>query len=144
MVFDKTKTNQLGFNTQTDSIKSFRIDFPNEFKLSNPVGNNTKIVGSSFIIENAALDAGANTFTATFDIESIDLSGVNQPAMLNYTATIPYSISYQFIGEIDDLTKVVGKDIEYVVTVNSSPKVDDMDLITNPIVGLSLIIFMFG
>ena len=134
LVFDKTKTNQLGFDKQTDSIKSFRIDFPKEFKLSNNTGDNTSISGSSFIITDAALQAGVNTYTASFEIESVDLSAENQSLGLFYTATIPYSISYKFIGEIDDLTKVVGKEIEYVITVNASPKVDDMELTTNPIV----------
>lgn len=130
MTFDKTKINALGFSTQKDMIKSFRIDFPAEFKLSSAEGNGAAIVGSSFVITNAALDANTDIYTANFLIESIDLSAVPQDKALNYNVIIPYSISYAFSGEIETLSAL---DIEYNVRVKTTPTIDDMDIVTNDI-----------
>jgi hypothetical protein len=130
MTFDKSKINAIGFSSQSDMIKSFRIDFPAEFKLSRAVGTNAAIVGSSFVITDAPLSSTTDIYTASFYIDSIDLSGVAQNNSLNYNVAIPYSISYSFSGEIASLSPL---DIEYKIGVKSSPTVDDMDIVTNDI-----------
>ena len=130
MTFDKSKINSLGFSSQSDMIKTFRIDFPAEFKLSRNVGANSAIVGSSFVITNAPLSSTSDIYTASFYIDSIDLSGVAQDKALNYNVSIPYSISYSFSGEIATLSAL---DIEYNIKVKSSPSVDDMSIVTNDI-----------
>jgi hypothetical protein len=130
MTFDKSKINSLGFSSQNDMIKSFRIDFPAEFKLSRNVGVNSAIIGSSFVITNAPLSSTSDIYTASFYIDSIDLSAVAQDKALNYNVSIPYSISYSFSGEIATLSAL---DIEYNIKVKSSPSVDDMNIVTNDI-----------
>lgn len=137
LTFDKTKTNQLGFSSQSDTIKEFRIDFPAEYKLTTPIGGNSRIEQSNeystFIMDNVALTPGVDVFTATFIIESIDMSQIDQSlGVLSFSKDIKFSIDYKFIGESNDVTLLnSGKKIEYTVGFQNTPIVDDMELETN-------------
>jgi hypothetical protein len=133
LIFDKTKTNQLGLTSQNDTIKQFKIDFPAEYKLSSPVGLNSRVDGSSFIISNAILAQGVNVFTASFVIESIDLSNFFQFESLIYKKPINYSIDYSFQGQSDNPSALYGKNVEYTVGLKATPIISDMDLETNTI-----------
>lgn len=131
LTFDKTQTNLLNLVSQSDTIKEFRIDFPSEYKISMPTGLNSRIEGSSFIIRNAALAKGVNIFTASFYIESLDMSDYFQFETLNYNKPINYSIDYNFVGETNDISSLQGKDVEYKVSLQASPVVDDIEIETN-------------
>jgi hypothetical protein len=82
------------------------------------------------VIENAVLSSNTDVYTASFIIESVDLSAVPQNGSLSYNVTVPYSISYSFSGEIETLSAL---DIEYNIRVKTTPTVDDMDIVTNDI-----------
>lgn len=131
LTFDKTNTNQLNLVSQSDTIKEFRIDFPSEYKISMPTGLNSRIEGSSFIIRNAALAKGVNIFTASFYIESLDMSDYFQFETLNYSKPINYSIDYNFIGETNDISSLQDKEVEYKVSLQTSPVVNDIEIETN-------------
>lgn len=132
LTFDKTKINQLPFSSQNDTIKSFRIDYPAEFKLVSNTGRGSRISGSSFIIENAVLSATENIYTATFIVESLDMSGKTQNGALNYTAPIPYSIDYSFIGTTESDNLPANPKLEVGVSLQSAAVIDNMDIETNP------------
>ncbi len=131
LTFDKTNTNQLNLVSQSDTIKEFRIDFPAEYKITMPTGLNSRIEGSSFIIKNAPLAKGVNIFTASFYIESLDMTDYFQFETLNYNKPINYSIDYNFVGVTDDLSSLMGKDVEYNVSLQASPVVNDIEIETN-------------
>lgn len=134
LTFDKTKTNHLGLISQNDTIKMFRIDFPSEFKLSTPIGLNSKIEGNSFIIENTVLSTDVDVYSASFVIESMDMSNVAQLGALIYSRTVNYSIDYSFQGTADNSRiDLLGSDVEYKVSLSASPIVDDIDIETNAI-----------
>jgi hypothetical protein len=132
MTFDKTKTNQLGLSSQNDTIKEFRIDFPTDFKLSSPTGMNAGIEGSSFVIRNAALTKNVNVFTASFIIESLDLTSYYQLQSMIYSKTVNYSINYKFIGTTTNITPLIGKNVEYTVGIAATPVISDAEIVTNP------------
>ncbi len=131
LTFDKTKTNQLGLASQNDTIKEYRIDFPSEYKISRPTGMNSRIEGSSFIIENAVLTKGVNVFVATFYIESLNMTNIFQFESLNYNNPINCTLDYSFTGETDDIASITNKNIEYVVSLQASPAINDIDIETN-------------
>jgi len=131
LTFDKTAVNNMGFTSQNDTIKSFQIDFPSEFKLTSPTGLGTKIIGSSFIIENAILTS-ANIYTASFLIERLNMEGITQTGSLDYDKTIPYSIDYSFSGIIDAANLPANPKLEVGVSLTAAAEIDDMDIETNP------------
>ena len=135
LTFDKTKINNLGFASQSDTLKSFRIDFPSEFKLSSNIGIGSKIVGSSFIIENVLLSvggSGANIYTASFLIDRMDMSAYPQNKVLDYKPDINYSIAYTFSGTVNDASPVPsGSKLVVDVSLKAFPEVDDMEILTN-------------
>ncbi len=132
VTFDKTQINNLGFVSQNDTLKSFRIDYPSTFKLSGNTGQGTSIQGSSFIIKDALLPSNINTFT--FTIQSLDLSGQTQNGSLSYASNIPYSVDYKFIGKADQTTSITGKSAGVTVSLSAAPQLSDLDMVTNPIV----------
>jgi len=129
--FDKTAVNNMGFTSQNDTIKSFQIDFPSEFRLTSPTGLGTKITGSSFIIEDAILTT-ANVYTASFLIERLNMDDVSQNGSLDYVKTIPYSIDYSFSGVIDAANLPSNPKLEVGVSLTAAAEIDDMDIETNP------------
>jgi len=131
LTFDKTKTNQLGLVSQNDTIKEFKIDFPSEYKLSRPSGMNSRIDGNSFIIDDAALTKGVNVFTASFYIESLDMTNIFQFESLNYNKQINCSYDYSFVGETDDITAINNKNVEYTVSLQATPAIEDIEIETN-------------
>ncbi|MDD3321357.1 MAG: hypothetical protein PHS59_07925 [Paludibacter sp.] len=133
LTFDKTNTNLLNLVSQNDTIRELRIDFPSEYILSTAVGLNSKIEGSSFVIKNAILTQGVNIFTASFMIQSLDLTNIFQFESLSYNKSIDYSINYGFIGETNDINSLKGKNVEYKVSLQATPVIDDIAVITNNI-----------
>jgi hypothetical protein len=131
MTFDKTNINRLNLVSQSDTIKEFRIDFPTEYKLSSAAGMNSYIEGNSFIIRDAALTRNVDVFTASFYIESLDMSNYFQFESLNYNKLINYSIDYSFIGETNDISSLVGKEVEYNLNLETTPVVDDIEIENN-------------
>lgn len=137
LTFDKTLTNHLGLLDQNDTIHNFRIDFPSEFKLSSPTGMNSRIEGSTFLIDHAILSKDVDVYTATFMIESLDMSAIAQLGSLIYSRSVNYSIDYSFLGVADDTRiDLLGSDVEYKVSLSATPIVDDIELETNPITPL--------
>ncbi|MDD4971201.1 MAG: hypothetical protein PHT07_17370 [Paludibacter sp.] len=135
LTFDKTKINNLGFASQNDTLKNFRIDFPSEFKLSSNIGVGSRIAGSSFIIENALLSvggSGTNIYTASFLIDRMDMSNYPQNKALDYNPDINYSIAYAFSGTVNDASPVPpGSRLEVNVSLKAFPEIDDMEIMTN-------------
>ena len=134
VTFDKSEINAVGFTSHKDTIKSFRIDYPSTFKLTNNVGTGTSIEGSSFIIEDSPLEGSSDIFTYSFVVESLDMSNVPQNGSLNYNATVPYSVKYNLIGQADENSSVVGKTVGIQLNISATPLLDDLDMVTNPIV----------
>jgi hypothetical protein len=108
LTFDKTSTNLIGFLSQKDTIKYFKLDFPSEVKITSPQGLNSRIEGSSFIIENAALTKGVDVFTCSFIVESMNLSNIPQNGSLAYNKPLYYELDYSFIGEAENLEDIIG------------------------------------
>lgn len=131
LTFDKTNTNLLNLTSHSDTIKEFRIDFPTDYALSTPTGLNSRIEGSSFVIKNAVLTKGVNIFTASFVIESLDVSNIFQYGSLNYNKPINYSINYGFKGETNDISLLLGKEVEYKVSLKTTPVINDIEIVTN-------------
>jgi len=129
VTFDKTKINQMGFDSQKDTIKNFHMDFPSNYTLSSPVGLGTRIQGSSFIIENAILNSN-NLFTATFKVDKLDMSSFPQIGLLSYTDDILYGIDYRFSGTTSDPT-ILTKSIEVSLALKSAPTISDLDIETS-------------
>lgn len=131
---DKSGINQLGFTTKTEII-NFRIDFPQEYTISNAVGTSSRIEGSSFIVENATFTANENFVDYQFNISSLNLSNVPQASgAINYAAPITYDFGYSLSGTVENASNINGKDATMTVTINSSPTVQDVNLITKDIV----------
>ena len=131
LTFDKSKINRLGFDTQNDTIKSFQMDFPSNYVLSSPVGLGTRIQGSSFIIEDAVLNS-SDVFTATFKVESLDMSSIPQIGLLSFSNDINYSIDYRFSGTSSDPT-LLTKSIELITGLKSAPTISDLNIETNDV-----------
>jgi len=128
--FDKTKINAMGFSSQNDEIKSFSIKFPDEYIISSNSGQGTSISGHEFRIDNAALSS-VDVYTATFKIDKLDMSGIDQSlGLLNYSKNLPYSIDYIFTGTSNDPT-IVNKEISVNLSVTSAPTMGDMEIQTN-------------
>ncbi len=130
---DKSEINKLGFATQNDIIKSFRIDFPAEFRLTENMGVGSRIAGSSFIIENAPLTASVDVYEASFKIERMDFSNLPQLGFLNYLASVPYSFLYEFNGTNDISNNIIGKKFVLGFSISSEPEVSDIEIVTNEI-----------
>ena len=131
LVFDKTGINNLGFSSQTDTITYFRLNFPAEYVLSSPTGTGTSISGNSFIISNAVLSPTSGVYTATFKLDKIDFSNYNQSLKsINYSSDISYTMDYSFVGETND-PNLLTKKANVTVSLTSSPKIDNMDIVTN-------------
>ncbi|MCE5331698.1 MAG: hypothetical protein LLF95_06105 [Bacteroidales bacterium] len=134
VTFNKSEISAVGFTSHKDTIKSFRIDYPSTFKLTNNIGAGTSIQGSSFIITDSPLEGSSDIFTYSFVVESLDMSNEPQSGSLNYNATVPYSIKYNLIGQADENSTVVGKTVGIQVNLSATPLLDDLDMVTNPIV----------
>lgn len=134
VTFDKSEINAVGFTSHKDTIKSFRIDYPSTFKLTNNIGPGTSIQGSSFIIKDSPLEGSSDIFTYSFVVESLDMSNEPQSGRLNYNATVPYSIKYNLIGQANENSNVVGKTVGIQLNISATPQLDDLDMVTNPIV----------
>ena len=132
VTFDKSEIRQINFTSYNDQIITFRIDYPTEFKLSNPKGIGARIEGSSFIIENSVLP-NQDFVTFSYDVVSLNLSAIPQNLKLDYNATIPYSVKYRLTGEGEDIS-VIGKEVGLSVSIVASPQLADLDIETNPIV----------
>lgn len=131
LTFDKTQINELGLIWHNDTIKGFRMDFPPEYRLSNATGMNARIDGNSFVIDETPLTKGVNIFTASFNIESVDLSDVYQYESLTYNKSISYSLDYSFMGETDNYASVADKNIQYTISLQATPQINDADIVTN-------------
>lgn len=132
LTFDKSAINNLGFNSQNDTIKNFQIDFPAEYILSSPVGQGTRIAGNSFIIENAVLSSTQGVYIATFKIDKLDMSNYTPQSIgsLNYSKDINYSINYSFVGHSSN-TDLFNRNVNIIVSLTAKPAIDDMDILTN-------------
>ncbi|MEI8272134.1 MAG: hypothetical protein WCG08_05890 [Paludibacter sp.] len=133
LTFNKSDINNLGFQTQNDTITHFKLDFPAEYVLSSPTGQGTSISGNSFIINNAVLSKTLGIYVATFKIDKIDYSNYYQsppPTIMNYTKDITYSIDYSFIGETNNPLLLLSK-VNVIVSLTSGPAINDMDIQTN-------------
>ena len=120
VTFDKSEINAVGFTSHKDTIKSFRIDYPSTFKLTNNIGPGTSIQGSSFIIKDSPLEGSSDIFTYSFVVESLDMSNEPQSGRLNYNATVPYSIKYNLIGQANENSNVVGKTVGIQVNLSAT------------------------
>jgi|GEM_PF-1125932 len=127
--FDKSKINTMGFSSQDDAIKSFSIKFPDEYIISSNNGSGTSIVGHEFRIDNASL-ASVDVYIATFKIDKIDMTGIDQSlGLLNYTKELPYTIVYEFNGTTSDPT-ILTKDFNVNLSITSAPTIRDMEIET--------------
>lgn len=133
ILFDRSKMSNLNLTSKSEKIETFRIDFPAEYKITNPVGLGARIEGNSFIIENALLSQTSQIAEYTLNVEALDLSQTLQSNFLEYKRQIPYSFVYKFQGETSDIQSLNGKNIEVVVDFNSEPVISDLTLETNPI-----------
>lgn len=136
LTFDKTAINDLHFDTQNDTIKSFRIDFPAEFKLSSNEGMGTKIIGSSFIIENAILSKDQGIYRASFLIDKLDMSKYPQSNgnsnALDYVKSIPYSIEYSYQGETNLANLPENPKLQVSISLLAELEVGNMEIETKP------------
>jgi len=135
LTFDKSKIKALGFKSQNDTIKRFQINYPAEFRLksgSNIPAVGTRISGSSFIIEDAVLNALEDIYTASFIVESLNMTNIPQNNELNYTSLIDYHFDYSFIGTLDSEIFNTNPKLELVVSLKSEPVIDNMEIETNP------------
>ncbi|MDD2797566.1 MAG: hypothetical protein PHV20_03140 [Bacteroidales bacterium] len=133
VVFDRTKMKDLNLLDRTEKLELFRIDFPSEYRISNPIGPNCRIEGNSFIIENVFLAKQNENAEYTLQVDHIDLSNTLQTNYLDFKRDIPYSFIYKFRGTTDDPQSLVGKQIEMIIDVTSAPIISDLALETNTI-----------
>lgn len=132
VTFNKSQIRTVGFNSQQDEIVLFEIIYPSQFKLSNAVGQNARIVGSTFIIENSVLP-DQDEIKFYYQVENLDLSGVAQNQKLDYTANIPYNVKYRLSGKASNMS-VVGRTVALAVNITSTPTLEDLDIETNSVI----------
>ncbi|MFZ4724023.1 MAG: hypothetical protein ACOYMD_01110, partial [Paludibacter sp.] len=120
-----------------DNLVNFEIQYPPEFKLKagSNVGAGSKIVGSTFSIENQKLNTRSDgIYVSSFEIESLDLSQVSpypvKNGELNYEFTIKVSIKYNFRAILTDPTKL-NSNININVGLKSALSIEDLNIETN-------------
>ena len=127
-----TRKSPVALSNISDTIKSFSIVFPSEFKLSNATGTGASIGNgsSSFIITNAKLTG--NTYTASFVMTNMDMSGYPQDKKMDYNKDIPYKLNYSCKGLIDPSAITSGDSLKVNISLNASSQIADMLVDTNP------------
>jgi hypothetical protein len=129
ITFDKTQINQLGFDSQNDTIYSFQMTFPSNYILTSNVGTGTSISGSTFMIQKAVLSSTQNVYTASFKIDRLDMSTYPEPGILSYSNNITSTIDYRFSGTSSNAS-LLTKNIQANLHIKASPTISDMDIQT--------------
>jgi hypothetical protein len=122
-----------GFTIITNEIKNFQIDFPGEYRLSNPskgcsVSNSTTVRDtSSFIISNMELSQNpTETITASFTIDSLGLSKFPQAGLLHYIKDIPYKINYTCTGTVDPIQLSPDANVALNIGIQANATISNM------------------
>ncbi|MFZ4456233.1 MAG: hypothetical protein ACOYOT_08430 [Bacteroidales bacterium] len=132
--FDKSKINSLAISNRVETVKSFRIDFPTEYGISNavgPTGSHAKIVGNSFIVENDVLDPTQDIVYYSFNLDYLNVENVPQPGSMSMSRNIPYTLQYDITGDVNNLTDINGKTLDLTLTIKASPVMDNIELESN-------------
>ncbi len=133
VTFNKKTFRDLGFSSHQAEIVLFKIDYPAEYKLYNAEGENARIVGNSFVIENSIFPSSKDIIQFSYMVDSLDLSDVEQNGELSYSVTIPFSVKYRFSGYAKP-SLVEGKMVTLSVNTSAEPKLKDLDIETNLVV----------